>query len=113
MAEKKTDALMVGGSLFYVYPALLVYGVPISILLKKFNVFNLPMVLLASVTPFIIIIPMGWNEPIIPLFVICFGSIVVAIGCWYTLLLLFKNKKITNNLLQFIRELPTINHKYI
>jgi len=61
--------------------------------IKKFNVFNLPMVLLASVTPFIIIIPMGWNEPIIPLFVICFGSIVVAIGCWYTRLLLFKNNQ--------------------
>ncbi|WP_188085495.1 hypothetical protein [Pseudoalteromonas fuliginea] len=68
MAEKKTDALMVGGSLFYVYPALLVYGVPISILLKKFNVFNLPMVLLASETPFIVIISMGWVEPVGPFF---------------------------------------------
>ncbi|MEI8706550.1 hypothetical protein [Pseudoalteromonas sp. B62] len=62
------SAAMVGGSLFYVYPALLVYGVPISILLKKFNVFNLPMVLLASATPFIIIISIGWVEPIGPFF---------------------------------------------
>lgn len=94
------SAAMVGGSLFYVYCALLVYGVPISILLKRFNIFNLPMVLLASVTPFIIIIPIGWDELIRPLFLICFGSIVVATGCWYTRLLLFKSKKLTNKLFE-------------
>ncbi len=74
---------LVGGTLFYVYFALVIYGLPIVLLLKKFGVFNLQMVLTASVAPLILSALLSWDGQIRTLFVICYGALTVALGCWF------------------------------
>ncbi|WP_025563627.1 hypothetical protein [Psychromonas sp. SP041] len=39
------------GSLFYFYPLMFIYGLPISLLLQKLNLFKLPIVLILSILP--------------------------------------------------------------
>ena len=39
------------GSLFYFYPLMFIYGLPISLLLQKLNLFKLPVVLILSILP--------------------------------------------------------------
>ena len=74
---------LVGGALFYVYFALVIYGLPIVFLLKKFGVFNLKMVLTASVAPLILSALLSWDGQIRTLFVIFYGVLTAALGCWF------------------------------
>lgn len=84
---------LVGGTLFYAYTAVIFYGLPVSIALKQFGLFNLPMVILASIIPVTALELLGSQEQFRTTAVIFYGCLVVGVGCWYTYLWAFKKSR--------------------
>ena len=82
------DAVVTFGSfalygLIFAYPLTVFFGLPVAAILKKFGIFNLPVLLLVSLIPASIIF--GIFEPTLyGWFFYGYASLAVALGCWYS-----------------------------
>ena len=69
------------GSLFYFYFMMLVYGLPISLLLQKLNLFKLPVVLVVSILPVLFLnLFAQFNREIVVLYLLALSTGVTG---WY------------------------------